>query len=201
MKRIERRKKIYRKEGRSDLWKIIKKQTEDMIKERKKVYMDMKKVQLTEKNANRSFFRLVKAFNTPEKAQTFDVRTFCPGATDQQVADDLADYFNQISAEFDPLTPSQIPITHHRQIEILSPHQVSRRIKSFRKPKLMVRGDVFPSVRMDVVTEEGSEAKAAAYQATIDWAMDKFFPLHTTKRISTDLSWINDSFIPHTAIS
>ena len=30
---------------------------------------------------------------------------------------------------------------------------------------------------MEVITEQGSNAKAAAYQKTIDWAMNEFFPL------------------------
>ena len=66
-KRIRRRMEVYRKEGRSELWKYLKKQTDEMIRDRKKCYMDRKKRQLTEEDANRSFFRLVKAFNTPEK--------------------------------------------------------------------------------------------------------------------------------------
>ena len=41
--------------------------------------MDMKKKKLTEKDANRSFFRLVKSFNTPEKPQTPDVCSLRPG--------------------------------------------------------------------------------------------------------------------------
>ena len=37
----------------------------------------------------------------------------------------------------------------------------------------------------------GSDAKAEAYQAKMDWAMDAFFPLRTMKKKSTDLPWIN----------
>lgn len=144
-KRI-RRMRVYRREGRSDLWKFLKNQTDTMIKERKKKYMDMKKRQLTEINTNRSFFRLVKAFNTPEKPQTFDVRSLRPGATDSQVAEELADYFNRISGKFDPLTAGQVPMGPPRTNETLSPHQVSSRIKHFRKPKSMVPGDVFPQL-------------------------------------------------------
>ena len=108
--------------------------------------MDLKKKQLTEHDANRSFFRLVKAFNTPEKPQTFDVRTLRPGLSDKEVADELAEYFNRISCEFDPLAPGQIPSAEGRVFERLAPHQVSARIRRFKKPKLMVRGDVFPAI-------------------------------------------------------
>ena len=43
--------------------------------------------------------------------------------------------------------------------------------------------DVFLAVRAD--------AKADAYQSLIDAAMDRFFPVRTVKRKSTDLPWIN----------
>ena len=54
-KRIRRRNEIYKKEGRSDLWKYWKKITDEMIKQRKINYMNNKKQQLIEKDANRSF--------------------------------------------------------------------------------------------------------------------------------------------------
>lgn len=47
----------------------VEKTTDKLIKNRKKKYMNMKKQQLTSPDANRSFFRLAKAFNTPEKAR------------------------------------------------------------------------------------------------------------------------------------
>lgn len=38
-----------------------------------------------------------------------------------------------------------------------------------------------------VFNARGSNAKAAAYQRDMDWAMDHFFPLRTTRRKSNDL--------------
>ena len=143
-KQIRRRKEVYRKEGRSDLWKMLKRATDELIKKRKKMYMDLKKQQLTASDANQSFFRLVKAFNTPEKAQTFDVRSLQPGKDDQEVADDLAQYFNHISAEFDSLRPGEVPPAKHKILDPIPKHVVASRLKHFRKPKSMVAGDVFP---------------------------------------------------------
>ena len=69
----------------------MKQSTDELIKISKAKYMTLKKGQLTAPDANRSFFRLVKAFNTPEKPQTFNVRALRPGATDGEVAEELAD--------------------------------------------------------------------------------------------------------------
>ena len=146
LKKIKRRNTLYTKEGKTELWHDMKKNIEAMIKDRKKKFMIIKKEQLTAKDANRSFFRLVKSFSTPEKPQTFDVRSLRPGTSDGEVAEELADFFNRISSEFDPLADSEIPATSDRTFPTLSPHEVSGRIRHFRKPKSMVAGDVFPDL-------------------------------------------------------
>ena len=45
-----------------------------------------------------------------------------------------------------PLEPADIPRTHDRDLPVLQPYQVAGRIKAFRKPKSMVKGDIFPSL-------------------------------------------------------
>ena len=108
--------------------------------------MERKKQELTNGDVNRYFFRLVKSFNTPEKPQTFDVRTLRPGLSDTQVAEELAEFFNRISAEFNALKEEELPTTYDRSFPVMRPHEVSSHIKHFRKPKSMVKGDVFPAV-------------------------------------------------------
>ena len=71
-----------------------------------------------------------------------------PGKSEREVADALAAYFNRISCEFNPLEPSEIPRTIHRKLPVLQPYQVEGRIRAFKKPKSMVKGDIFP-VLMD----------------------------------------------------
>ena len=76
----------------------------------------------------------------------FDVRVLFPGKNDKQIECELAGYFNRISQEFVPLELSDTPRTHDCQFPVLLPYQVAGRIKSFKKPKSMVRGDIFPSL-------------------------------------------------------
>ena len=84
--------------------------------------MELKKQQLTEKDTNRSFFCLVNAFNTPEKPQSFDIRSLRPGSSDPEIAEELAEYFNRISTEFDPLMADQVPTGFNRDLPVLRPH-------------------------------------------------------------------------------
>ena len=74
------------------------------------------------------------------------MRVLFPRMNDKQIADELAAFFNRISHEFDPLEPANIPLTHDRTLPVLEPFQVAGRIKAFKKPKSMVKGDIFPSL-------------------------------------------------------
>ena len=118
----------------------------DLIAKRRKKYLESQKKGLLVEDATRIFFRNVKAFQAKERPKAFDVRVLFPGKDDVEVAEELAAFFNKISHEFSPLEPSQIPRTHDRALPRLSPFQVAGRIRAFKKPKSMVRGDIFPSL-------------------------------------------------------
>lgn len=58
----------------------------------------------------------------------------------------MADHFNGISSEFRGLDPADIPVTYSSPIPLISPDQLIARLRSFRKPKSMVKYDVFPAL-------------------------------------------------------
>ena len=151
LKKIDARKRLYWAEGgkRTAAWRDEKKKTDDLIKARKKGYVDTQKEHLLAKDANRNFFRHVKTFSRLEKPAQFDVRTLYESKTDKEISEDLANYFVRISREFDPLEPDQIPITADRNLPVLQNFEVAGRIRKFRKPKSMVPGDIFPSLMTD----------------------------------------------------
>ena len=97
-------------------------------------------------DANRNLFRHVRNFKKFEKPPVFDVKELLPGRTDKQVAEELAAFFNTVSQEFEPLGPGDTPSTWNKVLPTLQCHEVSTRIRKFRKPKSMVRGDVFPKL-------------------------------------------------------
>ena len=88
----------------------------------------------------------MKKYKACERPAQFDVRTLFPAMSDLEVAEELAKHFNEISSEFEPLEPKDIPSTKDRQLPILAPHEVAGRIRAFKKPKSMVRGDIFPAL-------------------------------------------------------
>ena len=106
--------------------------------------MDKQKEHLLAKDANINFYKHVRNFSKLERPKLFDVRELLPGRTDLQAAEELADYFNRISHEFDPLTEGDTPVTFEAGLPTLRTHEVAARIRRFRKPKSMVPGDIFP---------------------------------------------------------
>ena len=135
-KMIEDRKRLYVEEGgRTAVWKLEKKRTGDRIKERKRKFFDKQKESLLAEDANRNFYKHVKNFDLMPDSQS-----------DTKTAEDLANYFNCISCEFDPLMPGEVPCTRGRELPVLDVYEVAARIRKFRKPKSAVPGDIFPQL-------------------------------------------------------
>ena len=86
-----------------------KRKVEGVVRERKRNYIENQKGYLLAEDANRNFYKHVKNFSKFERPQQFDVRMLLPGKSDFETAEVLADYFNKVSKEFDPLEPSDIP--------------------------------------------------------------------------------------------
>ena len=68
------------------------------------------------------------------------------GQSDLDTAEKLADYFNRVSNEFEPLMPEEIPCTRQKEQPVLEEYEVAARIKKFREPKSTVPGDIFPQL-------------------------------------------------------
>ena len=147
-KLIEDKNKLYVTEGgRTAVWKEEKKRTDAVVKERKRKFMDIQRETLLAEDAGRNFYRNVKSFSTAEKPKLFDVRDIMPeGLSDQEIAESLAEYFNRVSNEFEPLTPDQIPCTRDKELPILHEYEVAARVRKFKKPRSTVPGDIFPKL-------------------------------------------------------
>ena len=96
--------------------------------------------------ANFELFHNVKNFRSAEKPKSFDVRSLRPGVPDADVAKEVAEYFSRISREFKPLETCEIPSTYSRQVKMLSRDDILKKLKDAKKPRSMVRGDIFPAL-------------------------------------------------------
>ena len=147
---IKKRRKIYHREGRSGKWKSLMKKIRKLVKKRAGKYWEHQKRDLLQKDASRVFFKNVKAYSSKERPAPFDVRSlFEPQLSDGDIAEKLADHFNGISCEFDGLDPASVPQTYSSQIQVLTVDTVATRLRQFKKPKSMVKHDIFPALIND----------------------------------------------------
>ena len=145
LKKIKKKKAVFKDEGRSRRWKAIEKDLDKYLEKQRLKFLDRERKKFLGKDGPKNFFKNVKSFNSAEKPKVFDVRSLKPGASDKEVAEDVATFFNQISQEFEPLDPFDIPSTYSRQLPILSVDQVSEKLRACKKSS-MVDGDIFPAL-------------------------------------------------------
>ena len=147
---IKKRRKVYSREGRSDRWKALMKKVRALVRKRAKNYWAHQKRNLLSNDAARVFFKNVKAYSSKERPPSFDVRSlYGADQSDFQVAEQLAEHFNGISCEFEGLDPDMIPTTFSSPIQFLTAEAVASRLRRFKKPKSMVKYDIFPSLVND----------------------------------------------------
>ena len=147
-KLIERRKKIFKIQGRSRSWKKVKRKTEELIRDRKRGYLDYQVEKAVEKGGlGNRFAALTKPLQSIDKKPNFDVKTLCAeGASDFQAANECAEFFGAISDEFTPLDISRLPSTYSVRLPYIDHTEVARRLRVMRKPRSMVPGDIFPQL-------------------------------------------------------
>ena len=146
---IRKRRKIYHREGRSRVWKDLLKKVRKLVKKRANNYWAHQKRTLLSPDAGRTFFKNVKSYSCKEKPPQFDVRSLFPDLSDVAVANKLADHFNGISQEFDGLDLDSIPSTYSAPVHELTRAEVALRLQKIKKPKSMVKHDIFPSLVSD----------------------------------------------------
>lgn len=146
-KLIRGRKRIYKNNDnkKNEEWKILKKRTDDLIERRKKKYLESQKLKLLADDADRNFFRNAKNYMSKQRPKPFDVRDLFPGCSEKETAEKLADHFNSISCEFDPLDQSNdIPATYSRELPTLEVHEVALRLKKIKKTQISCPWGHFP---------------------------------------------------------
>ena len=93
-KKIRQKKGIYKREGRSEKWRKIRKAVEDLVEKRRKKYIGSQKDALLASDGDRNFFKNVKSYRLGERQKPFEVASLFPGKSDGEVATLLVSHFN-----------------------------------------------------------------------------------------------------------
>ena len=139
---IAQRRAIFRREGRSDAWKRMKKKTRSIIKKRKAFFNKKKREKMVAADS-RSFHRSVKLIVSDEKKKPWTPMQMFPTLSPTQVAEKCAKFFNGISAEYEALKQEDIPETFNTDKLVITPKIIEQEIVKGKKPKSRVPGDIF----------------------------------------------------------
>ena len=143
---IKKKAAVYKAEGNSPRWKKLRENLDKYLEKRQESYLSRQREKMTGTEADKQFFKNVRAYKSAERPKQFDVRSLRPGQTDAETAAEVATYFNRISAEFQPLEPADIPATYHREIPLLTQAATEQLLTKSRKTTSRVPGDIFPQI-------------------------------------------------------
>ena len=143
---VKKRRKLFRRVGRNPTWKKLKALTNRLIKERRENFNAQTREKFLAQTTSKTFHKCVKTFLASEQGVPWTPNSMYQGKTDSEVADELARYFNNISAEYDPLRREDIPQTYARELPTLTESEVEARLLKAKKTTSRVPGDIFASL-------------------------------------------------------
>ena len=135
-----RKKRIFKREGKSPLWCRIRDALLAKIEHNKSAYVDS--VEKTG-SSTRAYHTAIKSLSCKDKPPAWDIMDLFPGKSCMEAGDEAASFFTKISDEFDPLTPSMSQTAKRRPI---SQQEVLAALKKAKKPQSSVEGDVLPRI-------------------------------------------------------
>ena len=142
---VRRRKRAYGKNyKRTADWKKLKRETDRMIADGKKKFYDAETDKLSAAGSSKIPFKILKDITEAERPAPWSVSHMRPNKTDTEIAEELADFFIEITSNYEPI--SRIPSTFPAPFPKLMPHEVAESIRKLKKPKSMIRGDIHPSL-------------------------------------------------------
>ena len=142
---IRKRKRRYKKHGRDAIWKEMKKETDRMIGESKKRYVDRVEEKCRIARNSQAYFQAIKRLNCKEAPVIWNIMQMFPNLSAREIAEKVAAFFNSISNEYEPLLATEINTSAPlRRIEM---YEVAARLRSCKKPKAQVPGDI-PSLSL-----------------------------------------------------
>ena len=140
---IATRRRIFKTDqGRTDRWKHVKQQTNAAVKKRRKKFNELVIRKFEEEKNPGKFFQHIKSLTSKNSGSKWSPKQMFPGLDSGQAADRLANFFNAISNQYQPLSPTDIPSTFRRDLPDITPAQVEEKLKKAKKPSSMVPGDV-----------------------------------------------------------
>ena len=142
---VNRKMRIYKAEGKSAKYKQASKECQLAIKQAKKDFIDKVIEKCNIAKNSKGYYAAVKMLNSKEAPVLWQISSLYPHLSDDEIAEIVAEFFNEISHEYPALPDPGIPWNRDMP-EIIPIHEVATKIKFFKKPKSTVYGDINPTL-------------------------------------------------------
>ena len=138
-----RRKRIFRKQRRSEKWKILDKNFKDEVKSAKENFYKNMIADLRRKNPSQWYSSLKRISGFDQKSEKVIISEINQ-KTDQEQVEAIADYFSSIPNEYEPLKKDDIKIPSFTPGQVLQVHpsQVWLHLSKIKTNKATVKGDL-----------------------------------------------------------
>ena len=136
---IRRKKRAFRKWGKSEVYWQKANRAENEIKENKMRFFDKVKKKVVDSNNPREYYRAIKLLQTDDSSPQWSIKSLFPSLSDSEISEKSAEFFNDISNEFTPVDP---PTSQDFSNLAPSSNEIRLRILKMKKPKTRVFGDI-----------------------------------------------------------
>ena len=120
------------------------------------------------------YYKMISRLKEAKTPPAFSVTDLFTDCTDAEAAEKTADYFTKISDGFTPLDECDIPASNEEDTYIeLTENQVLDRVRTCKKPKGLLPGDLFPDMLVkyaDVIARPLTNVLNAAFKQEM-WPM------------------------------
>ena len=137
-RKSKKKRRIFRKRGRSERWRALSVELEKEVQESKEAFVD----DIAENGGSgKDFYDAVRRLSGPGGGSTWSVRELFPAANDEKVCEEVLDYFASVGGRKrggEMMTPQKVPSGLH-----FTPHQVLERLRNLKKKQRNI-----PTLRM-----------------------------------------------------
>ena len=139
-----RKKREYARRRRSRRWEKLDQEFQNKLMDARENFFEKVKDRVKTSNNTREYFKTVKMMSDRTGAkEEWTIRDLYNTETDQEVAEDVAEFFNKISQEY---TPLQTMPSYDCSDLCPAMHEISARLKFCKKPRSQVPGDIHPKL-------------------------------------------------------
>lgn len=135
----KQKKRVYRREKKSNLWRTLDSRMSELIQEKKAAFVEAS----MSAGSPRKFFTAVRSLSTHSPKPDWKLEDMFPGRTEEEIGEEVADFFTRITDTFTALKPSRTADALRQPVTV---EQVKLKLAAAKKPSSSVRGDMPPQL-------------------------------------------------------